>query len=314
MTARIKIVLFLSIISGLINAQDISLQASLDRDSMLIGEQVGFSLKIRSSSSLHSIVPLDDNLFPGRIEVLDKKQDSTHVDGTHIYSNDYLITSFDSGVYRLNMVPVLVNANQKLDTLYTPPLQLEVYSPPVDTAAAIKDIKDPVGTPFRLSELLPYAPYAGGLAVLILAGILLYLYSKRKQRGPGTLVPELPPHLKALEALDRIKAEKLWQQGKVKEYYSHLSDTVRIYIEEQYNIPAMESVTWEILQAFKRFSWDDDNLMEILESLLQLSDLVKFAKEDPTPSENEMNLNNAYIFIEKTKPVEKPEKELVDQE
>jgi hypothetical protein len=74
-------------------------------------------------------------------------------------------------------------------------------------------------------------------------------------------------------------------------------------MEERFEIPAMESVTSDILRDFKTHSWEDESLLEILESLLQLSDLVKFAKEDPLPADNEMNLNNAYIFVEKTKPL-----------
>ncbi len=77
-----------------------------------------------------------------------------------------------------------------------------------------------------------------------------------------------------------------------------------MYIEERFEIPAMESITSEILEDFKKYSYDDDYLLEILENMLNLSDLVKFAKEDPSPTENETNLSQAYILIEKTKPVE----------
>ena len=82
-----------------------------------------------------------------------------------------------------------------------------------------------------------------------------------------------------------------------------LSDTVRAYIEDRYGIAAMESVTYEILDNFKQYSYDDEMLIEMLESLLNLSDLVKFAKENPNAAENEIHLNQAYIFVEKTKVI-----------
>ena len=37
--------------------------------------------------------------------------------------------------------------------------------------------------------------------------------------------------------------------------------------------------------------------------LLELADLVKFAKEDPLPVENQTNLNNVYLFVQKTYPL-----------
>ncbi len=304
MIKRINIAVFLVIlIKFTCPAQDLELNTRLEKDSALIGKQINYVISVRSEKPLHSIVPLDDKLFPQGIEVISSKYDSVVSKEYREYMNEYLITSFDSGVYSINMIPVLVNNYRKLDTLFTSEITLVIYSPEVDTTADINDIKNPVNTPFTLSELKPFLPYAGGV-LLVLSAILIFFYFQKNKKYDAEEIRKLPAHIKALEALDRIKDEKLWQKGQVKEYYSKLSDTVRIYIEERYQIPAMESVTGEILDSFKKYSWDDDNLMEILESLLQLSDLVKFAKEDPSPSENETNLNNAYIFIEKTKPVE----------
>ncbi len=60
--------------------------------------------------------------------------------------------------------------------------------------------------------------------------------------------------------------------------------------------------TEEILQAFRRASPEDQLLDDILRELLELADLVKFAREDPLPVDNQTNLNNAYIFVQKTYP------------
>ncbi|MGC9344579.1 MAG: hypothetical protein ACP5E3_17875, partial [Bacteroidales bacterium] len=278
---QILILLFIFLFHSL-SAQELDIETHLEKDSMLIGEQLNYSIILKSAGKIHSMVPIDDELFPGNFEIISQAEDSIIEGGRNLYQNDYLITCFDSGSYKINSIPVLVNSFERLDTLFTPELNLIVYSPEVDTTAAIKDIKPPEQTPFKLAELMPYAPYAGGLAILVIAGLLLMNYYRRKKKGIVSQQPRLPAHVQALNELDRIKKEKLWQQGRVKDYYSQLSDTVRIYIEERFEIPAMESVTGEILDAFKKYSWDDENLMEILESLLQLSDLVKFAKEDPT--------------------------------
>jgi hypothetical protein len=89
----------------------------------------------------------------------------------------------------------------------------------------------------------------------------------------------------------------------VKQYYTRLTEITRHYIERQYDIPAMESTTEEILYAFKRVNPDDLLLDGILKELLELADLVKFAREDPLPVDNQTNLSNAYIFVQKTYPM-----------
>ena len=71
----------------------------------------------------------------------------------------------------------------------------------------------------------------------------------------------------------------------------------------QYDIPAMESTSNEILDAFRKANPDDNLLDDILKELLELADLVKFAREDPLPVDNQTNLNNAYIFVQKTYPL-----------
>ena len=65
----------------------------------------------------------------------------------------------------------------------------------------------------------------------------------------------------------------------------------------------MERTTDEILEAFRRSNTDDPLLDDMLRELLQLADLVKFAKEDPLPLDNQTNLNNAYLFVQKTYPL-----------
>ena len=188
--------------------------------------------------------------------------------------------------------------------MYSDEFPLSIYYPEVDTTAEIKDIKAPAQTPFKMSELKPYWPYAaGGLLLLILILVLVRVF--RKRPANVQVEEQVPAHVKALASLDKIKEEKIWQKGEVKEYYIQLSDTIRLYIEERYGIPAPESITSEILNEFKRYSYDDELLSDLLESLLQLSDLVKFAKENPDPEENESHLNNAYIFIEKTRVADK---------
>ncbi len=135
----------------------------------------------------------------------------------------------------------------------------------------------------------------------------------RKDPEIFSLKPQEPAHVIAFRDLDKLKEEKLWESGQVKMFYTRLTEISRQYIERQYGIPAMERTTEEILEAFRRSNTEEPLLDEMLKELLELADLVKFAKEDPLPVDNQTNLNNAYLFVQKTYPMFYMEKSAENQ-
>ena len=105
----------------------------------------------------------------------------------------------------------------------------------------------------------------------------------------------------ALEKLDEIKAQKIWKDGKIKEYQTELTDVVREYIGRRFGVQSTEKTSDETLRAMKPLIEKD--LFERLKGMLQLADLVKFAKWHTTPDENESALTTAYDFVNETKEV-----------
>jgi len=97
--------------------------------------------------------------------------------------------------------------------------------------------------------------------------------------------------------------KKLWQAGKVKEYYPELTDIVRVYIEDRFAVMAIEMTTHEILDGLKKHLINDE-AMQKLRGSLELADLVKFAKANPTPLENDTCLNHGIDFVNETKLIE----------
>jgi hypothetical protein len=122
--------------------------------------------------------------------------------------------------------------------------------------------------------------------------------------------PKEPAHVVALRELDRIKDEKLWQKDKTKQYYSEVTDVIRTYIEDRFEIRAMEQTTDEIMTSFRyRRDLLNEKSMGNLSQILSLADLVKFAKYHPLPDDDNLTLVNSYFFINETKKEElkKPE-------
>jgi hypothetical protein len=288
------------------SGQLISVQSLLERDSLMIGEQITYTLRVDADSELDFMLPRIQDTLSSTLEIISPLDtDTTMTDGRTVVEQRFLISGFESGSQIVPAQEVLYRRGDLVDTARSMPLIINLYDPVVDTTQAIKPIKPPINTPISFKEVLPWA--AAGLGGLLLAGIAFWYirrYLKRKKDPEGYQLKSMEPaHVIAFRELDKLKEEKIWARGEVKQYYTRLTEITRQYIERQYDIPAMESTTDEILGAFRRANPEDSLLDDILRELLELADLVKFAREDPLPVDNQSNLNNAYIFVQKTYPL-----------
>lgn len=289
-----------------INGQLIRVSAQVSRDSIMIGDQLVYSLRVEAAENVDFQLPLVRDTLSTNLEVLFAiSSDTIMADGKKVVDQRYMITGFEPGLQLIPAQRVLYSSGTLLDTALSMPLMVSVYEPVVDTAQQIKPIKPPINTPLTIKEVLPWlALGAAGWMLFTLIYALVWIYrQRRKDPEVFTLKPLEPAHVVAFRELDRLKEEKIWERGLVKQYYTRLTEITRHYIERQYGIPAMERTTDEILRAFRKSNTEDNLLDEMLKDLLELADLVKFAKEDPLPVENQTNLNNAYLFVQKTYPI-----------
>ncbi|MCB9361013.1 MAG: hypothetical protein H6587_06360 [Flavobacteriales bacterium] len=294
---------------GAINAQSYSVEAKADTNSILIGEQINITLQSNyrvDEGEINIIFPTLYDTINEFVEVVNKSVIDTLIpDKEDPYAfaqqQTITITSFDSGYYAIPPFRFVINN----DTIETEPILIEVQTMPVDTAQAIFDIKGVIDEPFSFTDWLK-DNWWWMVAILVLIIGVIYLIKFLKNRKPNEVVeevvPEIPVHIIALEKLEKIRDEKLWQSGKVKLYHSHISEILREYIENRYQVNALEETTAEILHGL-RLQNISPELMNKLTQTLTLADLVKFAKEQPLPNENEMSITAAIEFVNTTKLV-----------
>lgn len=306
-------------LSNYLQAQ-ITYGIKMDTNMLLIGDQTNITLEASFPDSIVVSLPVFSDTIIDKLEILDISDIDTILEN-NIYkiSQKYLVTCFDSGWYEIpsaNFMIGFASANY-IDTVQSNPLYFGVMSMSLDTVNtdAITDIKNPIGAPITFKEILPFAGIGFGVLLLIFLIYIFYLkFAKKESIFVKKAIPKEAAHLIAFRSLDSLKDEKLWQQGRVKEYYSKLTEAVRVYIEDRYEIPAMESTTDEIIEAFKGDDFIDKELKSKLFDTLTSADFVKFAKATPLPDENERSLDFAYQFVTKTKVVEVvPEEEDGDQ-
>jgi len=287
-------------------SQNVIATAVLDTDAILIGQQTRLRLTVEYKTDQGDIkidFPKITDTLIKQVEVVEKSKLERFIPDSSDMSRlaqtqTLLITSFDSGYYAIPPFKFIVNGDSG-KTVETEPLLFSVNTLAIDTTISIKDIKPPMEVPFSWKELLPYV--YGGLGTLaVLAGLFFllrhYLKKKKTKPVPQIVVPVIPAHVTALEQLQKLKEDKLWQSGKLKEYHSAISDIIRQYIEQRFFINAMEQVSDEILYAFRVVDISEEQKSKLRQILL-LSDMVKFAKEQPLPYENDLSWNNAYEFV-----------------
>jgi hypothetical protein len=265
-----------------------------------------YNLHVEAADQVDFRLPVLRDTLNRHLEILYAVSSDTLLsEGKKVVDHRYVITGFEPGMQLIPAQEVLYTVGDRWDTARSMPLIIQVYEPVVDTTQQIKPIKAPINTPLTFREILPWIGVGLG-GVILLAALVLLLQRYRLRRGGVEGLPAKPlepAHVIAFRELDKLKEEKIWEKGEVKSYYTRLTEITRQYIERQYGIPAMEQTSYQIMQDFRRSNRDDSLLDEMLQELLELADLVKFAKEDPLPIDNQTNLNNAYLFVQKTYPL-----------
>ena len=292
-----------------VSAQDITVHAVMDTSKIRIGEQTKIELFINHKTDQKDLKiqwPQLDDTLRKEIEVVDVSKIDTTIpdknDPTSIQQHQSItITSFDSGYWAIQPFKFIINGDSS-KPYETEPLLLEVHTVQVDTSeASIKDIKAPFEEPLDWHEFLPYIYWGLGILAVIVALIIIVIVrlTRKKPKHIVPPPPSEPPHVTALRELERIKEQKLWQQGKMKEYYTSITDALRVYIEGRYKVHAMELTTDEIMTIMKSQVIDGMS-KENLQQVLSLADYVKFAKAQPIDVENELVWNNAVAFVKGT--------------
>lgn len=268
-----------------------------------LGDQTAMHLNVTHEADEQVAWPVFGETLQEGIEIVDKTaiDTTTLPDGRIQLSQDLMLTSFKDSLFAIE--PLYVTRGE--DTFWTDPMALNVIQPfEVDSSMAITDIKDIEKAPIWWWGIIRWILLVLGILLLVDLGFWLYRkYDKYRKQAEEPIDPELlrPADEVALEKLDAIKEAKIWKDGKVKEYQTDLTDVVREYIGRRFEVHSTEKTSDETLREMKNLI--DKPLYERLKSMLQLADLVKFAKWHTTPDENELALTTAYDFVNETKEV-----------
>lgn len=300
-----------------------TITSHLSADTVMIGDRVTLTVEVEKDVMQHIIFPSFDfkqtdgpHQSEPSIEVIhDFAPDTLSQEGRRVrLRKRYEMAVYDEGIYRMGKAQVLLLDKNLIDTLFAEREEnLFVDTFQIDsTMTTVRDLKPQMTLKLRFAEFGGYLGIALA-AALLLAGLIYLLVRYLHKRGKRIAdlfkpAPPVPAHIVAIEALEKLHGEKLWQNDKHKLYYSGLSDILRTYLAGRFGVGAMEMTTDEIDDALHTIEIEQKQKMNLL-AVLRDADLVKFAKATPEAEENELAYHKAYHFVEETKPVE-----VVDEE
>ena len=287
------ILLFISAISF---AQKPMVKAEIDTTNIRIGEQ--FNLKISIDETQNVILP---KLELTGLEIIDSTKTDT-LENSLI--RKYILTGFDSGAFYIHEQQIFI----KNQAYFTDSLLVNVATIAIDTTQVKKfPIKSIKSEPYTFDYFKIYLYLLLSAIAIIGFWIYWFVIRKQKQRKEEKTYKVLPPFEEAIYKLNELDEKLLWQNNKVKEYYSELTEIIRGFIERELKVPALENTTDEILEALKNFE-DAETIqvsketLKTLQELLHEADLVKFAKSKPLAVEIKEDRKDAEDIISNLTP------------
>ena len=309
-----KICLFLVSLFQILWSQDskpvIEVNSAVDTSVITIGDRITYTITINHIAGMRVEQP-GAGVNLGQFEIKDYTiYDPEQKDGRIFLKYEYMISVFDTGSFTIPPFPIAYFPTDSISDykiIEASPINIYVQSVINDEQRELRDIKPPLAIPYDYFSLFSI------LAAVILLSAIGYFgymfYKRRKEKGYLLRPPEppRPAHEVALQALETLMTQELIEKGAIKQFYSELSEIVRRYIENRFFVPALEETSTEILIEMR--SQDlNGNSYDKLHDLLQISDLVKFAKYKPEDNEHENAITWARDFILETQIQYKSEK------
>ncbi len=284
--------IFLSFVSLLFITSSYAqvVSASLDRDKILLGEQVILELKAENinlqAAPVRAWFSLPDTA--NHIEVVKRSPiDTIAINGTTSYLQTITLTSFDSGDWKLPKLSVVLQGNNgQKDTVVANELTLEVLPVDISNLQQYHPMKDIIDVEVSYNYWL-----IAIISFIILAGIAIaiYFFYKNRKKKPVELKPVAARSLfeTAIGQLEKLQKD----DPPAPVFYTKLDEICRTFIQTQLHIRASQLTTDELMVQLNVYMQSEAR--SPFYQLLRLISAVKFAKYYPEDSGKAADVNTA---------------------
>lgn len=268
-------------------AQPPVVKTSVDKSDILIGQQINLKVEASMPDNTYRLgwfsVP---DSFGNFVAIKNEKIDSSYASGNLNFSQQIIITSFDSG---RQVIPPLPLSFSLLDgdttfIIYTDTIPVNVDYSPADSTLPFHDIKNII----EVKKTFQWWIWALiGLGAIILIILVIYLIKKSKNKKDTAIFEsKTPPYDEAMQLLEELQKENLLEKQEFKEYHTRLSDIFKRYLSRKSNAYQMHLTTDELLIELNQMELSKEKIASFA-NCLRMGNAVKFARFIPPDFENQ---------------------------
>lgn len=288
-----------------IGAGKLEVTSSVDKDEVHIGDRITLEVTAPKTKGVDIVFP-DEPENIGEFSLIESNPIKSGWGSSERIGRAYTVSIYTTGTHVIPPVEVEYKTPEEVawNIALSPQVPVEVKSLLTGNDTNIHDIKGLISLGIGLGKFLLILFI---LALLAAVGFLIFklkrkIVEERERR-------RLSPSEIAYRQLIALKAEDLPGKGKIKEYYSELSDIARHYLEGRFALRAPEMTTEEFLAGLKGSPLLEDEHKKLLGDFLYHCDMVKFAKYGPTPLEVLDSFSSCEKLIDQTRKIPEEEEE-----
>ncbi len=236
------------------------------------------------------------------VEISPVKKGQNRIQETFILT----MTVFDLGDLEIPAISVSYQTEGGVTgQLKTKPVKMKVVGvgAKITDKADIRPIKGPVS-----SGLTRFWTWVMGLLAGLLFIVFLTLFILRKIKEIRSAESRKPAHERVLIEIKRLKDKGYLEERRYKEFYSELSDILRLYLERAFKVEALERTTSELVDELKQKQFNLTAVSQ-MKQVLEETDLIKFAKFVPDHATASRIEGLIVTIVEETKPKDPKGKE-----
>ena len=288
-------------------AQKVSVKA--DTTNIRIGEQFEYQITVGDTANV-IISKLED--INGLEIVEDLPLDTVK---NNLFKK-YILTGFDSGAFCIPSQQIFIRNRAYI----TDSILINVATVAVDTLQQkMFPIKSIQSEPWVFDDFKPYLIWVV-LGILLIAALIIYLRTRKKKESlEKAVIPTIPAFEEAIAKLKELDEKLLWQNNRIKEYYTELTEILQNYLGKDVEIPTQELTSSEIIELVKtqnktRHLEIEQHTFKNLHLVLKNADLVKFAKSKPLSHEIEVDRKLTENIISNIQPKIRAYKAIIAKE
>jgi len=280
---RTFLIFVLFFFSHLILNADTQVSISVSQNLATIGDKITIKILTKTSNQVEKIVldvPKQD------FEILSKDTPPQRKYKEYVvFETNFVVSFFKTGNFVVGPFTVdLINNNKTVESKTTNSVPIKIKSVLNPEDKDIENLKNLIpikGNPFFLLKYV---------FIIVVIGIItlmaIFFLKKRKNKKMPEVLPRLSPLEELEQKIKRLLGKKLFEEGKIKEFFISLTDIIKQFLERQYQFNAEDLTTTETLTVLEEKE-NENSITEKMEFLFNTSDLVKFAKFIPRPDELE---------------------------